>query len=404
MKKIFKTVAVALAACMLFVSAVNAEVVTEWMSDDLTEPLDSEYIEAAAGVVPMDLPVKSAVLMEVNTGKILYEQNSHEGLAPASVTKVMSLLLIMESIDKGLLSLDTVISASEHACSLGGSQIWLEPGEEMTVSDLLKASVVGSANDATVALGEAVAGSEEGFVAMMNDKAAELGLLDTNFVNCTGLDAEGHLTSAHDIAVISAELIKYDKIKEYSTIWMDSLRDGKSELVNTNKLVRFYDGCTGLKTGTTSKAGCCLSATAERNGLEVVAVVMGASNSKDRFNCARKLLDYAFANYAFKQVAVDEQYLVPVEVKKGVKRSVGTYAAGEASVLCDKKSANDITVAVELNSYLKAPVAKGQRLGTARVFLGGEEIESIPICAAEDVAEMTFFEAFKRILKNCFAV
>ena len=403
MNSVKRFICIGLVFVMAFIcgAVANAEVVTEHLSDDLMQELPP-YTEAAAGVVPLDLPVKSAILMEVNTGKILYEQNSHEKLAPASITKVMSLLLVMEAIKSGSLTTETVISASEHACSMGGSQIWLEPNEEMTVHDLLKAAVVGSANDATVALGEAIAGSEEGFVALMNERAKQLGLEDTCFVNATGLDADGHLTSAHDIAVTSAELIKYDLIKEYSTIWMDSLRGGQSELVNTNKLVRFYEGCTGLKTGTTSQAGCCLSATAERDGLEVVAVVMGAANSNDRFDSARKLLDYAFANFAFKEVTVDQQYLVPIAVKKGIYDAVSTYASDTGSVLLEKKNFGDISVAVELNPYLEAPVFEGQQVGIARIMRGDEEVGNIKIFAKEYVPKMTFLMAFWQLLKNCF--
>ncbi|MBO5021106.1 MAG: D-alanyl-D-alanine carboxypeptidase, partial [Clostridia bacterium] len=280
--------------------------------------------------------------MECNTGKILYEADSDEKLAPASITKIMSLLLVMEAIDSKELSLETVITASEHACSMGGSQIWLEPGESMTVDELLKATVIASANDACVALGEQIAGSEEGFVALMNERAKELGMNNTTFLNCTGLDADGHLTSAHDVAVMSSELIKHDLIKKYSTVWMDSLRDGNSELVNTNKLVRFYEGTTGLKTGTTGIAKYCLSATAERNGLELCAVVMAGETSDDRFGGAKKLLDYGFANYSF-SVLESELKDTKVSLKGGVKRKVGVKAEGKVNCLLAKSESADIT-------------------------------------------------------------
>ena len=253
---------------------IDKSIVTEYNHTELTDPIIIDVTEAVATVATeLKIPAKSCILMDVATGTVLYEKESHLKLPPASITKVMALLLIMEAIDSGQLTLDTMLSASPHACSMGGSQIWLEPNEQMSVNDLLKATVIGSANDATVVLGEAIAGSEEGFVAMMNERAEQMGLKDTHFVNCSGLDAEGHLTSAYDIAIMSKELIKHSLIKNYSTVWMDSLRNGESELVNTNKLVRYYEGCTGLKTGTTSGAGACLTATAERKGTELVAVV-----------------------------------------------------------------------------------------------------------------------------------
>ena len=281
--------------------------------------------------------------MDVATGTVLYEKDSHIKLPPASITKVMALLLVMEAIDAGQLTLDTVLTASPHACSMGGSQIWLEPDEQMSVNDLLKASVIGSANDATVVLGEAIAGSEEGFVALMNERAAQLGLTDTNFINCTGLDADGHVTSAYDIAIMSKELIKHELIKQYSTVWMDSLRNGESELVNTNKLVRYYEGCTGLKTGTTSGAGACLTATAERKETQLVAVVMGASNSNDRFNGARKLLDYGFANWSNVTVTTDYGALTEVPVNDGVADFVIPECNESKTFLVEKSKINSIT-------------------------------------------------------------
>ncbi|MGN1320098.1 MAG: D-alanyl-D-alanine carboxypeptidase family protein, partial [Acutalibacteraceae bacterium] len=300
--KMFKKLAslwlvLSLSICMCL-SVGAATVSSECDISDIEIPIDATVTDAAIGT-QLDIKAKSAILMEVNTGEILYEMNADEQMPPASITKIMSLLLVMEAVDRGELSLEDVITASEHACSMGGSQIWLEPGESMTVDDLLKAAVIASANDATVALGEQIAGSEEGFVSMMNERASQLGMTNTKFINATGLDADGHISTAHDVAIMSAELIKHDLIKNYSTVWMDTLRDGESELVNTNKLVRFYEGTTGLKTGTTSGAGYCLSATAERNGLSLVAVIMAGETSADRFNGAKKLLDYGFANYAY---------------------------------------------------------------------------------------------------------
>ena len=383
----------------------RSDVVTEYYSPDLTDPpiFDATETVAPIGAV-LEIPAKSCILMEVNTGQILYESESHQKLAPASITKVMALLLVVEAIDSGLLTTDTIITASDYACSMGGSQIWLEPGEQMSVDDLLKAAVIGSANDATVALGEAVAGSEEGFVKMMNDRAAELGLKDTNFLNSTGLDADGHLTSAHDIAVASCELIKHDIIKNYSTVWMDSLRNGESELVNTNKLVRFYEGCTGLKTGTTSIAGACLSATAERNGLELCAVVMGASNSNDRFQGARKLLDYGFANYTYITASADAAELKPIEVKGGTEDFVLPICNKKQSFLIEKSKAKDITVITELPNELKAPIEQGQQIGVARVKIVDEEIGTVPITAEFSVEKMTLWNAVKQMLGAIFAV
>ena len=314
-----KLIAFILALCLISGICVSAKesvtVSSECDISDINIPFDSTSVNAAIGQT-LDIKAKSVVLMEPNTGKVLYEANSDEKLPPASITKIMSLLLVMEAIDRGDITLETVVTASEHACSMGGSQIWLEPGETMTVNDLLKAAVIASANDACVALGETVAGSEEGFVALMNERANELGMTNTHFVNCTGLDAEGHLTTAYDVAVMSSALIKHDLIKDYSTVWMDTLRDGKSELVNTNKLVRFYEGTTGLKTGTTSTAKYCLSATAERNGLELVAVVMAGESSNDRFGGAKKLLDYGFANYNYSSIDAGLEENTELEVIK----------------------------------------------------------------------------------------
>ena len=381
---------------------LNDRLVTEYNAPDLTDPIIIDATETIAPIgTELDIAAKSCILMDVATGTILYEKNSHEALAPASITKVMALLLTMEAIESGQFSTDTVLSASEHACSMGGSQIWLEPGEQMSVHDLLKAAVVGSANDATVVLGEAIAGSEESFVALMNERAKELGLNDTNFVNATGLDADGHLTSAHDIAVMSKELIKHDLIKEYSTIWMDSLRNGESELVNTNKLVRFYEGCTGLKTGTTSKAGACLSATAKKQGMELVAVVMGAATSNDRFNGARKLLDYGFANWTTVNVCPQTDDLAPISVKNGDKDKV-ILSAAEQKILIEKNKAKSIELVTELPEILKAPIAKGQQVGITRIMVENKEIGNVKIVAAEEICRMTFLKAFLMVLKNYF--
>ncbi len=403
MKKI-----IALLVCLVLtfgmsVSAAEGAVTVSSECDisDIEVPIETSANNAAIGQT-LEIKAKSAILMEPNTGNILYESNSDEVLAPASITKIMSLLLVMEAIDKGMFDLETVISASEHACSMGGSQIWLEPGESMTVDDLLKAAVVASANDATVALGEAVAGSEEGFVAMMNARAKELGMLNTNFVNATGLDAEGHVTTAHDVALMSCELIKHDLIKKYSTVWMDTLRDGKSELVNTNKLVRFYKGTTGLKTGTTSTAGYCLSATAERDGMELVAVVMGGETSPDRFNGAKKLLDYGFANYTFTRIDSGLESGLTVPIANGTAEKAEVKSDGVLNVLLQRTADQNIEREVVFNKNIKAPVKKGDVLGTVNISIGGEPVGEIEITAACDVDKITFGFVLKNLLTGLF--
>ena len=370
---------------------------------DVDVPLDTSVENSVIGQ-KLDIKAKSVILMESKTGEILYEDNSDEQLAPASITKIMPLLLIMEALERGDISLETVIYASEHACSMGGSQIWLEPGEGMTVDELLKATVIASANDACVALGEAIAGSEEGFVALMNQRAKELGMNNTNFVNATGLDAEGHVTSAHDVAVMSAELIKHELIKKYSTVWMDSLRDGKSELVNTNKLVRFYEGTTGLKTGTTGIAKYCLSATANRNGMELVAVVMAGETSNDRFNGAKKLLDYGFANYSFQTLSADLEDNLTVEIKNGVKKEVCVTSDQTVNILIQKTAKQEITRKTEWNKNITAPIKKGDELGYVNVYMGENQVGRLPIVANEDVERLNLWVTIRWILKGLFSL
>ena len=400
--KIFLSAAICcaiVANTVLFVGA--ATVSSECDISDIAVPIDNTITDAAIGT-QLDIKAKSAILMEVNTGEILYEMNSDEQLPPASITKIMSLLLVMEAIDHGEMSVEDVIAASEHACSMGGSQIWLEPGESMTVDDLLKAAVIASANDATVALGEQIAGSEEAFVAMMNARATQLGMTDTNFINATGLDAEGHKSTAHDVAIMSAELIKHDLIKNYSTVWMDSLRDGQSELVNTNKLVRFYEGTTGLKTGTTSGAGYCLSATAERNGLELVAVIMSGDTSQDRFNGAKKLLDYGFANYAYSDIVPELDDAISIDVNGGVLPQVKIEAKNNFNLLLKKSQASGVTQKLNLPKNLSAPVKKGDVLGTVDFYSGDNQIGSVDVTAAETIDKMTLLTTFLWILDGLF--
>lgn len=370
---------------------------------DIDVPLDTTVTNAAIGQT-LDIKAKSAILMEPFTGKILYEVNSDEKLPPASITKIMPLLLVMEALERGDLKLDTVIYASEHACSMGGSQIWLEPGEGMTVDELLKATVIASANDACVALGEAIAGSEEGFVALMNSRAKELGMTNTNFVNCTGLDADGHVTSAHDVAIMSGELIKHELIKKYSTVWMDSLRDGQSELVNTNKLVRFYEGTTGLKTGTTSQAKYCLSATANRGGMELVAVVLAGESSSDRFEGAKKLLDYGFANYSFSEIKPELDKNLTVSIKNGVRKKVYVTSNDTVNILLPKVSTEKIVRKIEWNEEISAPLNKGDVLGYVNVYVGENQIGRLKIVASEDVEKLTIWVTIRLILNGLLSL
>ena len=388
----------------IMVVPVSAAVSMEYNATDLDVPLEKDSVQTSATVGAPDIKAQAAILMEVQTGQILWENNSDEQLAPASITKIMALLLVMEAINDGSLTLDTVIAASEHACSMGGSQIWLEPGEQMTVDELLRAAVIASANDATVALGEQLAGSEEGFVALMNERAKELGMNNTNFINCTGLDAEGHLTTAHDVAIMSRELIKHDLIKQYSTVWMDSLRSGESELVNTNKLVRFYEGCTGLKTGTTSTAGYCLSATAERDGMELVAVVMNGETSSDRFEGAKKLLNYGYANYSFSEIEADLGDKSTIKVNKGVADSIALQTTEKLKLLLPKTAKGEITETITLPESIDAPVKKGDKIGTVTFVSGDETLGAVDIVAKEDVDRLNITHTLLWLLRALFSL
>ena len=350
--------------------------------------------------LPVEVKAKSAVLMDQITGKVLLKQNENEQLYPASVTKIMSLLLVMESLDGGKIRLTDTVTTSPVAASKGGSQIWLKEGETMTVDELLKATAVYSANDACTALGELVAGSDEGFVTMMNSRAAELGMKNTHFDNCTGLDDESttHLTTAYDIALMSRELMKHELIKKYTTIWMDSLRGGKTQLVNTNKLIRFYNGATGLKTGTTSKAGCCISATAERDGTSLIAVVMGADNSTDRFETAKALLNWGFANYSTFTPEIDRSLIADVNVLTGEERTLTPQLPPSASVLIPKGREGDIKQEVELTTAVEAPVESNQTLGKVRITLDGELLGEYNLTAPHYVERLTFGTVFMRML------
>lgn len=392
------------ALCLVFSVGVSAATVSsECDISDIAVPISSTTETVAIGET-LDIKAKSAILLEPYTGEVLYEMNADEILPPASITKIMSLLLIMETIDRGDMALEDAVSTSEHAASMGGSQIWLEPGEGMTVDDLLKATVIASANDATVALAEAIAGSEEAFVALMNERAEELGMSGTVFKNATGLDAEGHVSTAHDVAVMSAELIKFPLIKKYSTVWMDTLRDGSSELVNTNKLVRFYEGTTGLKTGTTSGAGYCLAATAQRDGMELVAVIMSGDTSSDRFEGAKKLLDYGFAHFAYTEVTADLGDTTAIKVEKGAEREVKIKPNGNFGALLKKSEAKELTQKLNIPEKITAPVKRGQVIGTVDIYSGESQIGAIDIVADKNVKKMSFSTAFMWLLGGLLAL
>lgn len=360
----------------------------------------SVSVFAAKENYPVEIKAKSAILMDVTSGKILMEMNSHEKLPPASVTKIMPLLLFTEAIAEDKIALSDKVRTSAHSAGKGGSQIWLKEGEEMTVDELMKAVAVSSANDACCSLGEYIAGSEKAFIQLMNNRAKELGMNDTTFVNCSGLDdTDTNYTSAHDIAVMSRELMKYKEIiTRYTTIWMDSLRDGKTELVNTNKLVRFYAGTTGLKTGTTSKAGCCLSATAERDGLHLVAVVMGSDNSTDRFETAKALLDWGFSNYESITPEIDKKLVTDVLVVKGEQDKITPAIPKAEPILVKKGRAGDIKQTVTLSLAVNAPVEKGQTLGKVEFSLDGEKLAEYNLLSSVNVDALKLPLAFKRLL------
>ncbi len=366
----------------------------------LTAILPLSFAAQAAGTLPVTVNAKSAVLMDVASGRVLAAQNENEKCYPASVTKVMALLLVMEALDEGKIALSDKVAASETAAGKGGSQIWLAPGETMTVDELLRATAIYSANDACTALGEYVAGSSEAFVNRMNQRAAELGMSNTHFDNCTGLDDETttHLTTARDVAVMSRELLKHERITNYSTVWMDSLRGGKTELVNTNKLIRFFEGATGLKTGTTAKAGCCIAASAKRGDTHLIAVVMGAGNSNDRFNGAKALLNWGFSNYETVIPETSPDLIPDVTVIKGVECSVTPVMKASPPVLIKKGSAGEMKQTIDLAVNVEAPVVEGQLLGTVTYTLGKTTLGTARLVAPKAVARLTFGVVFRRML------
>ena len=347
-----------------------------------------------------EVSAKSAVLLDVSTGQVLQEQNAHEPLPPASVTKVMTMLLIMEAIDSGAIGWEDLVTVSEAAAAKGGSQVYLKVGETMSVADMVKSIAVSSANDCACAMAEHIAGSEAAFVERMNARAKELGMEDTCFVNCTGLDddeaAKDHKTSAYDIALMSRQLLgNHPDIKKFTTIWMDTIRDGAFGLSNTNKLVRFYQGATGLKTGFTRQAGYCLSASAQRDGMELVAVVMGSESSQDRFAACKQLLDYGFANYALICPEIEEN---TVPVRLGTAEQVAAVPGETGGLLIDKSQKASVIQQVELEEEVSAPVSKGQRLGTLYVKSGEQVLKEIPLVAETAVSRLTFGQIFRRVL------
>ncbi|MEE0265572.1 MAG: D-alanyl-D-alanine carboxypeptidase family protein [Acutalibacteraceae bacterium] len=374
MKRIFKLL---LAVVLVVVIALNNISAFAVSADEITAP--------------------SAVLIEAETGKVLFEKEPHQVRACASITKVMTLILVMEALDDGKLKMEDTIVSSAHAASMGGSDIWLEEGETMTVHDLIKATVVASANDAAVALAEEVSGSEDAFVAKMNEKAKALGMKNTTFKNCNGLDEEGHLTSAYDVALMSRELIKHEEIFEFTSIWLDYLRDGKTQIVNTNKLLKTYKGITGLKTGTTSQAGGCITATATRDGLTLIAVVLGSATGKERFTDASALLDYGFANYCVYTPQFNEE-IPELEVVNGMQPALKARANISGSFVIEKGKNKEVTYKVTIPESLTAPVNKGDKLGSVTFYLGKEKLKEYPIVAAHLVEEMKLSGVLKLLV------
>lgn len=368
----------------------NANTTNNTITTNANEEADSNVL---------DLESESAILIEQTTGQVLYEHNSHEQLRPASVTKVMSILLIMEALDSGQITLNDNVPCSENAASMGGSQIWLDPRETLTVDEMLKAICVASANDCVVAMAEYIAGSEEAFVQMMNDKAKILGMNDTTFKNCHGLDEDGHVTSSYDIALMSKELLNnHPQITQYTTIWTDTLRDGKSELTNTNKLLRTYKSATGLKTGSTGLALYNLSASATRDDLSLIAVIMKAPSTKVRFAEAAKLLDYGFNTFSFKQFGKKDEVVKTVNVNKGVCSTVDAVLSDNAGTLIEKGNDKNIQQNLNLEDTISTPITKGQKLGEISFVLDGKTLSTVDIVAKNGIEKMNLFTMSKKVI------
>ena len=369
----------------------------------LTGAAFAEEEAALPAAAAVELHAPSAILIDAATGTVLFEHNADERREPASVTKVMTMLLVLEALDSGQIGWDDVVTASADAAAKGGSQIYLEEGERLSMDEMLKAVVVSSANDCAAALAEHVAGSEPAFVERMNRRAAELGMTGTHFVNCTGLDdgpdAAEHLTTARDVAVMSRELLKHGEIRKYTRIWTDTVRDGKFGLSNTNKLIRFYQGATGLKTGYTSAAGHCISASAERDGIELIAVVLGASTSADRFADAKALLNWGFANYALVHPDLDGE-LAPIPIDLGTEDIIVPVLSDSGPILIEKRLQASVTRELELAEELEAPVEKGQVLGVLRLRAGDVLLKELPLTADRDVPRLTWLQIFLRVLRS----
>ena len=404
-KKIYRRMIgiVLLLTALIPYTIVQATDDSDYVWSSITEPVTAEVSTSTDN--SLNLESGSAVLMEQTTGQVLYEHNPHEQLRPASVTKVMSILLIMEAIDSGRISFTDKVSCSENARSMGGSQIWLNETEQLTVDEMLKAICVVSANDCTVAMAEHLAGSEELFVEQMNQKAKELGMNDTIFKNCHGIDEDGHVTSSYDIALMSRELMtKHPQITKYTTIWMDSLRDGKSELVNTNKLVRNYSGCTGLKTGSTSLALYNLSATATRDNLSLIAVIMKAPNTATRFAEAKKLLDFGFNTYEFKQFNQKGETIMQIPVQKGISVSIEAIIKEDGGILLKKGEDKDITQTIQLPNSISAPIFEGQHLGEIVYSKGNDILLTAEIVAKSEVKKMSFGNVLTQVYQKWFTL
>ncbi|KYG30731.1 D-alanyl-D-alanine carboxypeptidase family protein [Alkalihalobacillus trypoxylicola] len=362
------------------------------------------YANEQTGEIQLAEQSASAIVIERDTGQVLFEKNSHEQLPPASMTKIMTMLLIMERIDNGTLSYDEKVRTSENAASMGGSQVFLEPGEEMTVTEMLKAIAVASGNDASVAMAEHIAGTEEEFVSLMNDKAKELGLKNTNFINSNGLPAENHYTTAHDLAVISKELLKYEDITKFTSIYEDYLRKGTDKefwLVNTNKLVKFYDGVDGLKTGFTKEAMYCLTATAEKNGMRVISIVMGAPTPKERNSQITEMLDYSFSQYMTHPMYEKDQLMGEIEIIKGDKKVVSVLTSESISLLTKKgESVDEVVERIKWNDELRAPIQKGEQVATLILEQDGKILSESPLVAADDVESASWWQLFKRVFSK----
>lgn len=385
MKSLKRFFCIILCLCIFPSAPVSAEIVSQVNAD-----VEAQIVNAT-----------SAILMEESSGQILYELNADEKLPIASVTKTMTMLLIMEALDMGKISLSDMVTTSEYASSMGGSQVFLEVGEQMSVEDMLKAIVIASGNDAAVAMSEHIAGTESAFVEMMNNRAKELGCANTHFINCNGLDETAeHYSTARDVAKISCQLLKHPKFTDYSTIWMDTLRGGEFGLSNTNKLIRFYNGANGIKTGSTSIAKYCLSASAKRDGMQLVAVILAAPTTTDRFSSATRLLDYGFANYSVVKASEKIGALNPLNVTGAKLETVTLAADPKCSFIVKKGNQDKIEVSVAYDEPIKAPVTKNQKLGQATLKIGDEKVAVCDIIATEDVERMNLSTMFGKVIKT----